>query len=151
MIETGEACLNGDKYAPHLVDQYSGYHILETLRQRNKASLSAWLSRSIYWIIRQFDCDVIAIRSDNERGYRTYLEEMTKHLGIRLEYTVVDTPSQNGGAEVAGGSLSARARALRLHANLPEELAHEMYRSAAYILNQTPAARLDWKTPYEVA
>jgi hypothetical protein len=39
---------------------------------------------------------------------------------------------------------------MRIHANLPKNLSHEMYRTAAYILNRTPTEALGWKTPYEV-
>ncbi|KAF1922581.1 uncharacterized protein M421DRAFT_38629, partial [Didymella exigua CBS 183.55] len=49
----------------------------------------------------------------------------------------------------AGGVLTQRARAMRIHANLPKNLSQEMYRTAAYILNRTPTEALGWKTPYE--
>jgi hypothetical protein len=39
---------------------------------------------------------------------------------------------------------------MRIHAHLPKNLSHEMYRTAAYILNCTPTEALGWKTLYEV-
>jgi hypothetical protein len=60
------------------------------------------------------------------------------------------TKEPNGLIERAGGVITQRARAMRIHANLPKDLSHEMYRTAAYILNRTPTEALGWKTPYEV-
>jgi hypothetical protein len=60
------------------------------------------------------------------------------------------TKEPNGLIERAGGVLTQRARAMRIHANLPKNLSHEMYHTAAYILNRTPTEALGWKTPYEV-
>jgi hypothetical protein len=60
------------------------------------------------------------------------------------------TKEPNGLIERAGGVLTQRARAMCIHANLPKELSHEMYRTAAYILNRTPTEALGWKTPYEI-
>jgi hypothetical protein len=37
-----------------------------------------------------------------------------------------------------GGVLAQRARAMRIHAHLLKNLSHEMYHTAAYILNRTP-------------
>jgi hypothetical protein len=48
------------------------------------------------------------------------------------------TKESNGHIERTGGVLTQRARAMRIHANLPKDLSHEMYRTAAYILNRTP-------------
>jgi hypothetical protein len=60
------------------------------------------------------------------------------------------TKEPNGLIERAGGVLTQRARAMRIHANLLKDLLHEMYRTAAYIVNRTPTEALGWKTPYEV-
>jgi hypothetical protein len=60
------------------------------------------------------------------------------------------TKEPNGHTERAGGVPTQRACAMRIHANLPKDLSHGMYRTAAYILNRTPTGALGWKTPYEV-
>jgi hypothetical protein len=52
------------------------------------------------------------------------------------------TKEPNGLIKRAGGVLTQRARAMRIHANLPKNLSHEMYRTAAYILNRTPTKAL---------
>jgi hypothetical protein len=53
------------------------------------------------------------------------------------------TKEPNGLIKRAGGVLTQRARAMRIHAHLLKDLLHEMYRTAAYILNCTPTKALD--------
>ena len=43
-----------------------------------------------------------------------------------------------------------RARALRLQAKLPANLWPELMRTAAHIMNRSPARSLGWKTPFEL-
>ena len=42
----------------------------------------------------------------------------------------------------AGGVLTQRAHAIRIHANLLKDLLYEMYHTTAYILNHTPTKSL---------
>ncbi len=70
-----------------------------------------------------------------------------KGIGIELEATY--TPAQNGAAERSGGVLTAKARALRIHANLPETLWPESIKAAAYLTNRSPSKSLEWSTPFE--
>jgi hypothetical protein len=66
------------------------------------------------------------------------------------ELAPAGTKELNGLIERAGGVLTQRARAMRIHANLLKDLSHKMYRTAAYILNRTPTEALSWKTLYEI-
>ena len=97
-----------------------------------------------------YNADVVAIRCDNEKGFGNDLINTTEELGMLYEPAPAGTKEPNGLIERAGGVLTQRARAMRIHANLPKDLSHEMYRTAAYILNRTPTESLGWKTPYEV-
>ena len=150
LLPTSEACLNGDKYAGHLIDQNSKWHKVDTFPNRSKPILSRWLIRDIRYIQRVFDQDVTALRIDNERGLGSFAYDTCQDLGIRYEPSTEHTPEQNGLAERAGKQLVVRARAMRLYANLPASLSHELVKTAAYILNRTPTEALSWKTPYEV-
>ena len=57
--------------------------------------------------------------------------------------------NRTGSAERPGGVIILRARAMRVHARLPEDLWPEIMPAAAYVLNRTPNRQLDWKTPLE--
>ncbi|KAI1670089.1 hypothetical protein L13192_05605 [Pyrenophora tritici-repentis] len=153
LLPQGEACLNGDRWAGHSVDQYSKWHQVSTFSHRSKPFLSRWLTQDIRRIQRVFDCDITAIKTDNERGYgisTNFLEELCRDLGIRYEPRAEYTEEQNGLAERAGSLLVIRARAMRIQAGLPKSLSHELLRTAAYVLNRTPTEALQWKTPYEI-
>jgi hypothetical protein len=93
---------------------------------------------------------VTAIRSDNEKGYGNYLRDPCLDLGIRLELRVEHHEEQNGFTENAGKQLIENSRSMRLQANLPAHLSHELVRTAAYILNRTPLETNKWKTAYEL-
>lgn len=153
LVPTGEACISGDRWAGHLVDQFSKWHQVSTFPQRSKTFLNRWMIQNVRMIQRVFNYDVTAIKTDNERGYGTapnVLEELCKDLGIRYEPRAEYTEEQNGLAERAGSLLVVRARAMRIQAGLPKSLSHELLRTAAYVLNRTPTEALQWKTPYEV-
>jgi hypothetical protein len=89
-----------------------------------------------------YNADVVAIRCDNEKGFGNDLINTTEELGMLYEPAPASTKEPNGLIERAGGVLTQRARAMRIHANLPKNLSHEMYRTAAYILNRTPTEAL---------
>jgi hypothetical protein len=93
-------------------------------------------------IQRVYNADVVAIRSDNEKGFGNDLINTTEELGMLYEPAPAGTKEPNGLIERAGGVLTQRARAMRIHANLPKDLSHEMYRTAAYIVNCTPTEAL---------
>jgi hypothetical protein len=101
-------------------------------------------------IQRVYNADVVAVRCDNEKGFGNDLIDITEELGMLYELAPAGTKEPNGLIERASGTLTQRARAIRIHANLPKNLLHEMYRTAAYMLNRTPTEALGWKTPYEV-
>ncbi|KAA8613952.1 hypothetical protein PtrV1_12860 [Pyrenophora tritici-repentis] len=103
-----------------------------------------FFKRLLAKIERQYNSQVIVIRLDMEAGYVELLE-ICKNLGIALEPRA--TEAQNGGIERAGKSIVIRARAVRLHAGLPEEYANECAMTAIYLLNRTPVEAINWSCP----
>jgi hypothetical protein len=150
IIPVGEECTDGSKYAAHCMDEYSKWHEITTIKRKDKPTLVRWFMALIRRIQRVYNADVVAIRCDNEKGFGNDLINTTEELGMLYEPAPPGTKEPNGLIERAGGVLTQRARAMRIHAHLPKNLSHEMYRTAAYILNRTPTEALGWKTPYEV-
>lgn len=150
IIPMGEECIDGSKYALHSIDEYSKWHEIATVKRKDKSTLIRWFMSLVRRIQRVYDADVVAVRCDNEKGFGNDLINTTEELGMLYEPAPAGTKEPNGLIERAGGVLTQRARAMRLHAKLPKDLSHEMYRTAAYILNRTPTEALGWKTPYEV-
>jgi hypothetical protein len=146
----GEECIDGSKYGLHSVDEDSKWHEIATSKRKDKPTLTRWFIALIRRIQRVYNANVVAIRCDNEKGFGNDLINTTKELGILYELAPAGTKEPNGLIKRSGGVLTQLARAMRIHANLPKNLLHEMYRTAAYILNRTPTEALGWKTPYKV-
>jgi len=98
---------------------------------------------------KRYQVKVKIVRSDDElftKRTRAWLRKKA----IDTELSAPRTQDQNGLAERSGGVVIAKARAMRIGANLPHDLWKEMVNTAAYLHNRTPRENLDWKTPYEV-
>ena len=117
---------------------------------RKKEDIHVALRRLVAYVDRQYKCTIEIIQSDNESSLDTKFTEWCKDLGIRFEPSPTYSPSSNGRFERSGGVITTMARVIRLQSGLPANLWSEMYLAAGFILNRTPRARLNWKTPLEV-
>ena len=88
-------------------------------------------------------------KRDGERTLGRAYKKWIKKKGIKEEISAPYTPEQNGAAERSGGVLIAKARAMRIEGNLPEDLWPEVFKSAAYITNRSPNKALNGKTPHQ--
>jgi hypothetical protein len=79
---------------------------------------------------RVFNFDVIVIHVDGERGFGNDLSDICTKLGIMLETSPPEHSEQNGLIEDHNHVVTLRARAMRIEANIPKNLANEMYKSA---------------------
>jgi hypothetical protein len=150
IIPVGEECIDGSKYAAHSNDEHLKWHEIATIKQKDKPTLTHWFMALIRKIQRVYNADIVAIQCNNEKGFGNDLINTTEELGMLYEPAPAITKEQNGHIERASGVLTQRARAMRMHAHLPKNLLHGMYRMAAHILNCTPTKALGWKTPYKV-
>jgi hypothetical protein len=150
IVPMSERCWNGDRYALHAVDEFSKWHEISTVWKKDKPTLIYWFMALICKIQCVFNYDVTTVHTDGECGFGNDLSDLCIQLEIMLETTPPDYSEQNGLIESHNRVVTLRARAIRIEANLPKNLANEMYKSAVYILNRTPTEALQWKTPYEV-
>ena len=90
---------------------------------------------------------VSTIRTGQETSIGGDLEDWVSGQGIDWDWTAKNTPEQNGISERYGGLLTEKARCIRLHAKLPEDLYPECYLAAAYLMNRTPNKSLKWASP----
>jgi hypothetical protein len=94
---------------------------------------------------------VKAVRSD--RGGEFQSTQMINHQdqkGTVREFTVHNSPPQNGVAERGMRTRAERARALLIASGLPRFLWEEAMKHTTWLQNRTPAQALDGKTPYEI-
>ena len=87
---------------------------------------------------------------DGEKALGKRFDRWVARKGLSIEESAPYTQAQNGPAERSGGVIIQKARCMRVHAGLPEELWPEPVQTAAYVTNRTPSRQLNWKTPLEM-
>ena len=133
-----------------VTDRWSGFIWDYYLVERRAGTIIIALKHLIGLLDRQFQTKTKVIECDNEmpkdKG-QIFAYLSTQH--IQVEPSAPYTPAQNGGAEISGHIIKAKARAMRLTARLPEHLWVEIYRAAVYLYNRIPKYMHNWRTPYE--
>ena len=139
-----EPAYNKDQWVAHFLDDCTKMNFVYTLPAK----------RLFVDVIREFTQfvglnyqPIKTLRIDNERSLGTNFDIFTQTKGIAVEYSAPYTPEQNGAAERSGGVITAKARCIRTHADLPTTLWPEAVKTAGYLLNRTPTKVLGWKTP----
>ena len=90
------------------------------------------------------------IRTDEGPEYKSNaFEELCRRHSIHHEFSVPYTPSMNGTAERSFGTLSPKARCLRIQASLPNTIWPLAYKYAAFLYNRSPVERINC-TPFEM-
>ena len=74
---------------------------------------------------------------------------MCNESGIVGHLTALGNPKQNGFAEKMNKTLLERVRCMLFHAKLPKSFWGEVVSTTAYVLNRSPSAAIEFKTPYE--
>ncbi|KAI9037493.1 uncharacterized protein KD926_000288 [Aspergillus affinis] len=139
--------LNGDQWISHFYDENTRFHNVFSHRLKN-GCVGAFNT----YILQMQNIAKTKIRffkSDREQTLGNAVKEEEALKGIIHEYSVVDTPDQNGAAERAGAILILKARKMMIEAKLPRDLWPWVIGGAANIANRSPTAALGWKTPYE--
>ena len=81
----------------------------------------------------------------NPGPFANYFHE----CGIDAQYTMLDTPQQNGIAKRRNPTLLDMVRCMFVSSSLPEFFWGKALKTSAYILNQVPSKYVP-KTPYEL-
>jgi hypothetical protein len=140
---------NDDWMFLHLLCLRTQMNHVYTLTNKRQTTLVNILKEFTAFVQTRYDCTVRRLRTDGEKSLGDDFTNWVKAKGLTFEPSAPYTPEQNGAAERSGGVIIQRARAMRVHARLPEELWPEIVTAAAYILNRTPNRQLNWKTPLE--
>lgn len=98
-----------------------------------------------------FDRKIARIRCDNGGEYVSNdFSEYCKANGVTMEKTIPYTPQQNGVSERLNRTILDRARAMVHDAGVTKRLWGEAVQAAVYVINRSPTAALQKKTPYEM-
>ena len=140
--------LNGHYYVAAWIDDAT--RETKLYFQEKKSQTFESYKRDEAFIETQTGNRIKTVRSD--RGGEFQSTQMINHQdqrGTVREFTVHDSPPQNGVAERGMRTRAERARALLIASGLPRFLWEEAMKHATWLQNRTPAGALDGKTPYE--
>ena len=131
----------GNRYWAIVVDDYSRFK--RSFFLRTKSGLTAVVLPYIKEL-QATGKPVRFVRMDNA-GENKVLGGQLRELGIKVEYTAPNTPQQNGVAERGFAMITARGRAMMLHAQLSLELKQklwaECFQTATQLGNLLPIKR----------
>jgi hypothetical protein len=139
---------NGHHYLSHIRCINTGYDIVET-HSSPRDALPLFIKMTTF-IEQHYGFKIRFVTLDGERNLQGEFVSYCAKKGYQIQRSAPQTQAQNGAAEVSGKQLIIRMRAMRLEANLPQNLWPEIAKAAAYLGNRTPAKRLNWKTPFEL-
>jgi hypothetical protein len=138
---------NGDCWVLHFLNDYSRMNFIYTLLSEELASDT--IQNFASFVFGQFGHRIRIFQTDHERSSIKDFKHRVARKGIGMELAATYTSAQNGATERSGGVLTAKARALRIHAHFLQFLWPESLKAAAYLANRSPSKSLNWSTPFE--
>ncbi|CAB0005156.1 unnamed protein product [Nesidiocoris tenuis] len=145
---TKDVALNGDRYFVSVVDDYSRFAVVYTIRSKSEAAekLMQHIEK-----MRSSDIVVSRIRSDRGGEFRSSVfNQYCRERGIHQEFTVGYTPQQCSVAERLNRTLLNKVRAMFIDTNLPKSLWPEAVTTAVYQLNRSPTRALNGDIPARI-
>lgn len=140
--------LFGEKYYLTIIDDYSHFTEVYTLRYKSEAIdyLKDYINR-----LNNRKCNVLRIRSDNGGEFNSNeFKRFCKDKGIVQEFTSSYSPQQNGVAERMNRTLMDKVRAILLDSNFAKNMWGEALRYSNYTLNRSPTKALKGDVPAHV-
>ena len=137
-----DADWNGHRWASHLACDYTDFNMVWT--HRFETAAPQILLDAIKLIKRRNGRKIVFIRTDGEKALNIAFKNQLSAKGVTFEASAPCMPEQNGHAERKGSVLTAKARTMRIAANIPLDMWPEAMQAAGYITNRTPTAKHAW-------
>lgn len=137
--------IGGCRYAISFIDDYSRFAVIKFMRGKSEALPCFEEYINQYGVPKR-------LRSDNGGEYTgAKFEQFCKDRGVHREYTVPETPEQNGVAERYFRTSVEMARCLLLESKLPTTFWVRAMDTAVYTRNRCVSKALDSDhTPYDL-
>jgi hypothetical protein len=142
--------LGGCTYYISFTDDFSHQTKVEFLKAKSEA-LTAFKHYEANLARQTPNARICKLRSD--RGGEYLSAEFDKYLkdqGIERQFTVHDSPQQNGVAECLNRTLVSVARAMLLGQNLPKFLWAEAIHYVVWLKNRLPSRAIPGHTPHDL-
>ncbi|KAH9716149.1 Integrase catalytic domain-containing protein [Citrus sinensis] len=141
--------LGGNSYFLSIIDDYSRRVWVYVLKHKDQvfSKFKEWKTL----VENQTGKKVKKLRTDNGLEFcNQQFNSYCANEGIARHKTVRSTPQQNGLAERMNRTLMDKVRCMLVQAKLPKGLWAETLLTASYLVNLSPSAALDFKTPFEI-
>ncbi|GJX21725.1 retrovirus-related pol polyprotein from transposon TNT 1-94 [Tanacetum coccineum] len=143
------ASINGKKYILVIVDDYSRYTWVYFLRSKDETP--EIIKKFIAQAQLNYEAKVCKIRTDNGIEFKnTSLKAHYEKLGIMQQFSIAQTPQQNGVVERRNCTLVEAARTMLIFSGLPEFLWAEAVATTCFTQNRSNIHTQYNKTPYEL-
>ena len=100
-------------------------------------------------MVLEHNDEVRQVQSDNAKEFEKLAHVIKRH-GTKFRFTQAYTPQQNGMAERRMRSIMEKSRSMLYEGHLPLALWGEAVITATYLINVTPSAAIDMRSPYQV-
>ncbi|KAH9657534.1 hypothetical protein KPL70_023118 [Citrus sinensis] len=141
--------LGGNSYFLSIIDDYSRRVWVYVLKHKDQvfSKFKEWKT----FVENQTGKKVKKLRTDNGLEFcNQQFNSYCANEGIARHKTVRFTLQQNGLAERMNRTLMDKVRCMLVQAKLPKGLWAETLLTASYLVNLSPSAALDFKTPFEI-
>ena len=155
-------CIHSDLSGPHVLsmgkskyyltfmDDLTRYKWVKMVPNKKSKHVFKAIEEWVRIVERQTGCKVQALRTDGGTEYWGDLTPFLRNLGIQHQESPPHTPQSNGRAERLNRVINESARAMLIHANLPQQFWEEAVDVAVYTWNRLPNSAIDNKTPHEL-
>ncbi|GJT35403.1 putative ribonuclease H-like domain-containing protein [Tanacetum coccineum] len=141
--------INKKKYCLVVTDDFSRFSWVFFLATKDETSKI--LYKFIIGLENQLNHNVKIIRYDNGTEFKNHaMNELCAKKGIKREFSVARTPSQNGVTKKKNRTLIEAARTMLADSLLPIPFWTEAVNTACYVLNRVLVTKPQNKTPYEL-
>jgi hypothetical protein len=134
----------------HFTDEFTHYSWVFSLTDHREKTLMPVFKGLINRCDRSgiaINSMVRIIRTGQETSIGKRLEDWIINQGIIWDWSAKNILEQNGISERYGVLLTEKARCIREHAKLPEDLFPECYLTAEHLMNRTLNQALNWESP----
>nr|GEY06214.1 retrovirus-related Pol polyprotein from transposon TNT 1-94 [Tanacetum cinerariifolium] len=142
------ASINGKRYVLVIIDDYSRYTWVYSLRTKDETEVIKNFLKKIYVCLQ---AHVIIVRTDNGTEFKNHaLKEYFDSVGITHKTSAAKTPQQNRVVERRNRTLVEAARTMLIFSHAPLFIWAEAIATACYTQSRSTIHRHFNKIPYEL-
>jgi len=142
--------ISGEIGAATYLDRATDFSFVYLITQKSSSIILKTFNDFEALFFNTFGYHIKVLRTDNGSEYvnKAFKERLTS-LGIDFQTTCRYSPQQNGAAERLNRTLDEKLMTMKTAGEIPNKLWGELFKTANFLRNRTPSAKLNGKTPFE--